>query len=1445
MSAKQYLKAARDALIQNDPEGAIYNCDIVLSSIDKKNYFAMVFKSKALTILDQYNDAVKLLDKATSVEPDNLLAWKGLLAIVKENDGFEYFFKAMVGYCKALIANKEGLSEATKMVKVYMKNFKNVSGIQEAYYRNMIPSSELGELIGNLIDKYENHIMKLIDLLRSKESTDITTAVRKYKMKVPHVMNEEQKLQMNKIIWEFYKTSDVPSLYEQCINICRDDFTRRKIETDYIEYRYEILKVTPPEYKNEYFEQVREIVSGMVVVKHECELAWSLYFDWLDPVSINDLDLIELTNYIRIFGNAGLGSVFNAFLLSEISPFEKSKVNEILKDIAKESASKLKKSKRKRKGELTKEVDEESEKVTDEPETSEETGGEQQQNVATAISAVPEEELIPQFSQTDIIDMFTKGLEGASKSILAHRIVVSFYIHLGEYEIAIDVAKTLTSLVVSTTKDTSARLEHSRLDSSLFLAIIYTYYESPKNFPKAIKLYDRILSLSPDNISAKVGKGLIAIEKREYDEAKSLLSDVVKNHTDNFDALFEYSWCNIQLCEFTQGRIGLNKCYELIKGTDLKSFDLRAKTLYRLAQSYLKELDVVDMDEETVTQNVKIANDLLIKSLKQSKEFASSYTALGMLYSDFYGNESKALKCFYKAFELDPAEVYSAKQLVSSFSNKCDWEMVVVLCTRIIDSEAARRELSFDKKDQSWPYRMLGCAALERQDDSKAIEFYQNSLRISPNDIESWLGLGEAYFSVGRLESSSKVFDHVMEVDPENWYAQYLNAVVQAELGDYQDSVTKLRALHYSKKDELCVITSLYETLISKVGYEITTGFIGRSLDTSLEAFEFLFLAHSMNQSSQKLWKSLSDLLKLFLHVQKHISKIPFEKINAIIEKTELSNSESGVVSSQAELLSELKTMGSTSNINTPISEIVESQNYVEAVCICLIKIGQLSLSQSSASDPKQLRSSLTYNLGLSYLEAYKLLDDQIAMDCAIKCLRKAIQLENKHFEYWIALGHASVRKNPKVSQHCFIKASSLAPKEPSIWISLAVLYLHYSDFDLAKECFIRAQSIAPAAASSWTGQAFVAEANNELEKAGELLIHSYSLSNGTEPLSMLLYGLSIVKKLISSEVDPRDVGIMSQLNVACFAMVDYMKYNPNDTLALTVTLIILERIYDFDIAIELSDRLCDILEKLYENSEDPEILIGYTKAKSQLARIYIGKGNFEAAHGNSSFVLDVLGSSEVLTPEIEKCILSCNVVCGLSNYFEGKFSESLSEFMKCLEFSGGENRRIVVLVSQVLYSYDEEDTKQAAIDELFKNISEHGSSLFIVLTLAALSLVENIDEYLPVIRDEIASLDLAENINDSYRSIPFFLSEITERIKDKQSGIWQRAAFMFPSDVNVWERLSKDITLNIASTSNSVGSEKLSDAYIESGDLREIQRGLFFCPNNVNGYKALKSFIE
>ncbi|GMF46987.1 unnamed protein product [[Candida] boidinii] len=344
----------------------------------------------------------------------------------------------MVGYCKALIANKEGLSEATKMVKVYMKNFKNVIGIQEAYYRNMIPSSELGELIGSLIDKYENHIMKLIDLLKSKESTEITTAVRKYKMKVPHVMNDEQKLQMNKIIWEFYKTSEVPSLYEQCINICRDDITRRKLETDYLKYRYEILKVIPPDFKNEYFEQVREIVSGMVVVKHECELAWSLYFDWLDPVSINDLDLIEMTNYIRIFGNAGLGSVFNAFLLSEISPFEKFKVNEILKDIAKESASKLKKSKRKRRGELKKEVVEETEKPTDESEISKETDDDEQEKDLAATTPVPEEELIPQFSQTDIIDMFTKGLEGASKSILAHRIVVSFYIHLGEYEIAID-----------------------------------------------------------------------------------------------------------------------------------------------------------------------------------------------------------------------------------------------------------------------------------------------------------------------------------------------------------------------------------------------------------------------------------------------------------------------------------------------------------------------------------------------------------------------------------------------------------------------------------------------------------------------------------------------------------------------------------------------------------------------------------------------------------------------------------------------------------------------------------------------------------------------------------------------------------------------------------------------------------------------------------------------
>ena len=127
---------------------------------------------------------------------------------------------------------------------------------------------------------------------------------------------------------------------------------------------------------------------------------------------------------------------------------------------------------------------------------------------------------------------------------------------------------------------------------------------------------------------------------------------------------------------------------------------------------------------------------------------------LVVLYYDHYDDKVRAQKCFYKAFELDVAEITAAKYLVQDLAQKSDWEVTEILCKRVVSSEKSKRILFsqlYEDPDKSWPYRVLGCSALNRQDDAKAIEWFQTALRMQahgPRMLDSAWEM--AYFNCGR-----------------------------------------------------------------------------------------------------------------------------------------------------------------------------------------------------------------------------------------------------------------------------------------------------------------------------------------------------------------------------------------------------------------------------------------------------------------------------------------------------------------------------------------------------------------------------------------------------------------------------------------------------------------------------------------------------------------------
>ncbi|CUM64594.1 uncharacterized protein PRCAT00002202001 [Priceomyces carsonii] len=524
-----------------------------------------------------------------------------------------------------------------------------------------------------------------------------------------------------------------------------------------------------------------------------------------------------------------------------------------------------------------------------------------------------------------------------------------------------------------------------------------------------------------------------------------------------------------------------------------------------------------------------------------------------------------------------------------------------------------------------------------------------------------------------------------------------------------------------------------------------------------------------------------------------------------------------------------------------------DSEEKLSSVSTFIILSSKAALLLSSSKGTKLEKSSICYNLGLSYLQSFNLHETSLFRDLAIKSLKKAIRLESHTSAFWLALGNAFVSSNPQAAQHCFIKAIALESRDASIWVNLAALYLRYGDALLAKDAFTRAQSVAPQLSLSWLGNALTEQALGDPTKASNLFTHAFIVSNGRSSFAQLLYALSVIDKRIKSGSSPRDIETAQEFSVANFAMKSYLKCFPRDVKGLEVAFTVSERCQDYTSGVNIATRLCEILEKQYEITESNDVLCDFAKAKTRLARVYLGTGEYEKALESAELTIALLDDDENLDDEdkdlesiMSPDVLSSRIIMGLCHFFKDDFNAALDQF-KLILASNDDTERLVTFVAQVLYAYGTQDTKQAAVDQLFNFLDQYGSSLMVVLTLGALSIIDNLTEFLPAIKEEMNGLSLKEISSDTFRNVPRLINEIDKRIQSSDEKIWQKSAILFPSDFTVWKQLSPQMALKVASlTETKLTAYDFAQSNLAIGNLRLIQRSLILFPSYKEAQRAL-----
>lgn len=1153
------------------------------------------------------------------------------------------------------------------------------------------------------------------------------------------------------------------------------------------------------------------MASDMVLVDSNEVLAWKIAIEWQDSVSLDSYDPNLLSKFIRKFPKEKLAKLLTGYIRSDISPYDPSILEEKKTDSKKES----------------------------QPENS---------------GDIHVEDLEDIDADTYSINLITEYLtDGFSNdSVLSHRVLGAFYTHIREYESASDTAVKGINLITKLKKTLGMTFQNSLNDLRTILGTSYIYYQAPKNHDEAINLFNQVLQSNKSLTLAKVGKGLVYQQNQKYSKAAEILKSVSDENPDNLYVLFEYSWCLVLLGDYEKGREGITEFLESETGSDPRSQDSRAQAWWRIGQSYWKQTQTdANRKKSKKSFSEEEINSLLFNSfsnsLKENQNFAAAYTSLGKFYGKL-GDTTRASKCYYRAFEIDGGELDAAEELAKEFANNMNWGLVEVIAARVLESEHIR----YSGKSLTWPSRVLGIASLNKHDYGAAVKYFQSTLRIDNQDTSSWIGLGEAYSNSGRYGAAQKTFERAQSIEPDNWVATYDLAMVLRATKEFSEATKTFKRIVFLQPTESAPKMALIETILLSARHELSREIYHQAVILATECIETAkkALIEGGIPSTQDVWRVIGECCEIFLAVRSIIDTAPFDSLQS------LATTYGGALDDN-EAIIELSASDGASP--SAIEDLAEDTPAVKRMILLYLIFFKLSLHHCRSD--KSSTALGWYNLGLTQLKVYLLANSVFDSDeiskyiyTAMECFKKTIGIVNTNPDIWNAYGIACSFVNTKVAQHCFIRSLVLNPRQSSPWTNLAAIYIRQGDIELSDEAIEKALSHDPEFVPAWIGKGIVQHTTGSALSARNSFQHAFSISNGTDKLSKLYYALSVFE-LIQQQAETAERNdtklqskLLNQLESSVLSLQKYLKLVPDSNLAINLEGLILERVADYEYAIEYCTKLCENYEQSYEEHEKQEDLVKFVRAKAHLARVSLGAERYEEAIDHGKFAVDVSGdlieSSDDASRELKKSRLSAFLTSGLGYYFTQQYSESIECFKNALTESD-EDQDVVVLLAQVLWAHGGSDERDVALEQLFGSIEKHGeTSLNLSLTLGAIGITHDSD-IIEAAKEELNSFSPQFlKVEDPNHHVPLMLAAINHSQGLRSNIPWLKSAFYEPWNFDIWKRVDAGISLAEASlqTHGDVTSLELSNAYISQKDFTSIQKGAFYAPWNGQAWAAFAS---
>ena len=307
-----------------------------------------------------------------------------------------------------------------------------------------------------------------------------------------------------------------------------------------------------------------------------------------------------------------------------------------------------------------------------------------------------------------------------------------------------------------------------------------------------------------------------------------------------------------------------------------------------------------------------------------------------------------------------------------------------------------------------------------------------------------------------------------------------------------------------------------------------------------------------------------------------------------------------------------------------------------------------------------------------------------------------------------------------------------------------------------------------------------------------------------------------------------------------------------------------LERVGNFNDAIETLTELCSSAEAEYESSESDAALARFAHAKADVARCQLAAHSHASASENANTALDLSADAENsgLDPEARRKLrLSAHLTAGLAAHYLKQDGEAINMFRAALEESNN-NPDVVCLLVQVLWAHGGSEEKAAAREQLFECFESNPEHAGVMTLLGAIAALDNDEETTAAVRDDLVALRTNSKLQTADQAqIDSLLSALASLNDNDNSDAAlasaQTATLLNPERSHAWKLLAElsgdgyaaDMALQTAQKAvppNGTSSAgELATAFAGVGTVADAQRAMALAPWERIGWETMAEALE